>query len=128
MPLAHTEGSLTLSMTRGSTAAGDVKTYVLADRITRASCFVCADAAQASRSRAGSRPELPAMSAWLAPRRRPSLPPRPAPGDEDPRGRPDVSRALGVDDRRRGRPEHDDQERLRAEHGLRDAAGARSNR
>ena len=45
VPLAHTEGSLTLSMTRGSTAAGTVRTHVLADRITRASCFVCADAA-----------------------------------------------------------------------------------
>ena len=42
MPLAHTEGSMTLSMTRGSTAAGTVRTHVLADRITRASCFVCA--------------------------------------------------------------------------------------
>ena len=47
VPLAHTEGSLTLSMTRGAKAAGVVKTYVLADRITRASCFVCADAAAA---------------------------------------------------------------------------------
>ena len=52
VPLAHTEGSLTLSMTRGATAAGVVKTYVLADRITRASCFVCADAAAGDRARA----------------------------------------------------------------------------
>ena len=36
VPLAHTEGSLTLSMTRGATAAGTIRTYVLADRITRA--------------------------------------------------------------------------------------------
>src|SRR5439155_22533066 len=46
-PLAHTEGSLTLSMTRGGRAAGVVRTYVLADRITRASCFVCAARASA---------------------------------------------------------------------------------
>src|SRR5260221_5236651 len=37
VPLAHTEGSLTLSMTRGAAAAETIKTYVLADRITRAS-------------------------------------------------------------------------------------------
>src|SRR6476659_10634184 len=41
VPLAHTEGGLTASMTRGSLAAGTVRTYVLHDRITRASCFVC---------------------------------------------------------------------------------------
>jgi hydroxymethylglutaryl-CoA reductase (NADPH) len=65
-PLAHTEGSLTLSMTRGATAAGVVKTYVLADRITRASCFVCADAAQAIALARWIESELPAMRAWLA--------------------------------------------------------------
>src|ERR1700751_3183064 len=47
VPLAHTEGGLTASMTRGALAAGTLRTYVLADRITRASCFVCADAAAA---------------------------------------------------------------------------------
>ena len=41
VPLAHTEGGLTASMTRGALAAGTVRTYVLHDRITRASCFVC---------------------------------------------------------------------------------------
>jgi len=66
VPLAHTEGSLTLSMTRGATAAGVVKTYVLADRITRASCFVCADAAQAIALARWLESELPAMRAWLA--------------------------------------------------------------
>src|SRR5438034_985855 len=45
VPLAHTEGGLTASMTRGALAAGTVRTYVLHDRITRASCFVCHDAA-----------------------------------------------------------------------------------
>ena len=66
VPLAHTEGSLTLSMTRGATAAGTVKTYVLADRITRASCFVCADAAQAVALSRWVESELPAMRDWLA--------------------------------------------------------------
>src|SRR6516162_1307284 len=47
VPLAHTEGGLTASLTRGALAAGRVRTYVLADRITRASCFVCANAGEA---------------------------------------------------------------------------------
>jgi hydroxymethylglutaryl-CoA reductase (NADPH) len=43
VPLAHTEGGLSASVQRGISAvalAGGVKTYVLADRITRDSCFV----------------------------------------------------------------------------------------
>src|ERR1044071_1227343 len=47
VPLAHTEGGLTASMTRGAKAAGTITTHVLHDRITRASCFVCASAAAA---------------------------------------------------------------------------------
>jgi hydroxymethylglutaryl-CoA reductase (NADPH) len=47
VPLAHTEGGLTASMQRGSRAAGTFRTYVLKDRITRASCFVCKDVEQA---------------------------------------------------------------------------------
>src|SRR5207248_3826328 len=73
VPLAHTEGSLTLSMTRGATAAGTVKTYVLADRITRASCFVCADAAQAIALARWVESELPAMRDWLERSDDPSL-------------------------------------------------------
>jgi len=65
VPLAHTEGSMTLSMTRGSTAAGTVRTHVLADRITRASCFVCDDAASAIALGRWIESELPAMRAWL---------------------------------------------------------------
>jgi len=65
VPLAHTEGSLTLSMTRGAKAAGVVKTYVLADRITRASCFVCADAAQAITLSGWLEGELPGLRDWL---------------------------------------------------------------
>ncbi|HUY70798.1 MAG TPA: hypothetical protein VMV08_01035 [Gaiellaceae bacterium] len=65
VPLAHTEGSLTLSMTRGATAAGTVRTHVLADRITRASCFVCADASAAVALARWVEAELSAMQEWL---------------------------------------------------------------
>jgi hydroxymethylglutaryl-CoA reductase (NADPH) len=65
VPLAHTEGGLTASMTRGALAAGTVRTHVLHDRITRASCFVCADAAEAIALARWIESELPAMRAWL---------------------------------------------------------------
>jgi hydroxymethylglutaryl-CoA reductase (NADPH) len=73
VPLAHTEGSLTLSMTRGASAAGTIKTYVLFDRITRASCFVCADVAGALALAAWVEAELPAMQEWLNTSDDPSL-------------------------------------------------------
>jgi len=65
VPLAHTEGGLTASLTRGSLAAGSVRTHVLADRITRASCFVCSDAAEAIALARWIAEELPAMREWL---------------------------------------------------------------
>jgi hydroxymethylglutaryl-CoA reductase (NADPH) len=65
VPLAHTEGGLTASMTRGSLAAGTVRTYVLHDRITRASCFVCTNAASAIALARWLDSELPAMREWL---------------------------------------------------------------
>ena len=65
VPLAHTEGGLTASMTRGALAAGAIRTYVLHDRITRASCFVCKDAAAAVALARWVDAELPAMRAWL---------------------------------------------------------------
>jgi hydroxymethylglutaryl-CoA reductase (NADPH) len=65
VPLAHTEGGLTASMTRGALAAVTVRTYVLHDRITRASCFVCTDAAEAIALAAWVQSELPAMREWL---------------------------------------------------------------
>src|SRR5438309_7421274 len=65
VPLAHTEGGLTASMTRGALAAGAIRTYVLADRITRASCFVCKDAAEAIALARWIEAEVPAMRAWL---------------------------------------------------------------
>jgi hydroxymethylglutaryl-CoA reductase (NADPH) len=65
VPLAHTEGGLTASLTRGSLAAGTVRTYVVADRITRASCFVCANAAEALQLASWIEDEVPALRAWL---------------------------------------------------------------
>jgi hydroxymethylglutaryl-CoA reductase (NADPH) len=50
VPLAHTEGGLTASLQRGAKAvelSGGSRTYVVADRITRASCFVCRDVSDA---------------------------------------------------------------------------------
>jgi hydroxymethylglutaryl-CoA reductase (NADPH) len=65
VPLAHSEGGLTLSMTRGALAAGTVRTYLLADRITRASCFICADAAEALALAAWIEAQREAMQRWL---------------------------------------------------------------
>ncbi len=73
VPLAHTEGGLTASMTRGSLAAGTVRTYVLYDRITRASCFVCGNAGEAIQLAQWIDAELPAMRAWLQGSDDPSL-------------------------------------------------------
>jgi hydroxymethylglutaryl-CoA reductase (NADPH) len=50
VPLAHSEGGLTASVQRGAKAvelSGGFSTYVVGDRITRASCFVCKDAGDA---------------------------------------------------------------------------------
>ena len=65
VPLAHTEGGLTASMTRGALAAGAIRTYVLHDRITRASCFVCGGAGEAVALAHWVEAELPAMREWL---------------------------------------------------------------
>src|SRR4051794_6917393 len=65
VPLAHTEGGLTASLTRGALAAGAIRTYVLHDRITRASCFVCADAGEAVALAQWIESELGAMRDWL---------------------------------------------------------------
>jgi hydroxymethylglutaryl-CoA reductase (NADPH) len=50
-----------------------VRTYVVADRITRASCFVCRDVGEAVRLAAWIERELPAMREWLAASDDPSL-------------------------------------------------------
>src|SRR6266436_3898303 len=65
VPLAHTEGGLTASMTRGALAAGAIRTYVLHDRITRASCFVCKDAGDAVALAHWVESELPRFREWL---------------------------------------------------------------
>src|SRR5919201_6965503 len=50
VPLAQTEGGLSASLYRGARAVADsggFRTWVLSDRITRASCFVCTDTEEA---------------------------------------------------------------------------------
>jgi hydroxymethylglutaryl-CoA reductase (NADPH) len=73
VPLAHTEGGLTASMTRGALAAGAIRTYVLHDRITRASCFVCRNAGEAVELAKWVEAELPNMRAFLESGNDPSL-------------------------------------------------------
>ena len=68
VPLAHTEGGLTASVQRGAKAAaesGGFRTYVLSDRITRASCFVCKSAGEALTLARWLEGEVPAMRAFL---------------------------------------------------------------
>jgi hydroxymethylglutaryl-CoA reductase (NADPH) len=68
VPLAHTEGGLSASLQRGARAAeesGGFRTYVIKDRITRASCFVCNSAAEAIALARWVEDELPAMREWL---------------------------------------------------------------
>jgi hydroxymethylglutaryl-CoA reductase (NADPH) len=68
VPLAHTEGGLSDSLYRGARAAaasGGFRTFVLADRITRASCFVCRDSASAVELARWVEGEVDAMRAWL---------------------------------------------------------------
>ena len=66
VPLAHTEGGLTISLARGATAAGVIRTHVLADRITRASCFVCADAGEAVALARWIESQAGEMRRWVA--------------------------------------------------------------
>src|ERR1051326_7271494 len=50
VPLAHTEGGLSASLYRGARAAaesGGFRTWILQDRMTRASCFVCGSTEEA---------------------------------------------------------------------------------
>ena len=60
-------------MTRGALAAGAIRTYVLHDRITRASCFVCRNAADAVELAKWVEAELPSMRAFLESGDDPSL-------------------------------------------------------
>jgi hydroxymethylglutaryl-CoA reductase (NADPH) len=76
VPLAHTEGGLSASVTRGAKAAaagGGFRTYVLHDRITRASCFVCKDTDEAVQLAKWLEASLESMRAFLAGLDDPSL-------------------------------------------------------
>jgi hydroxymethylglutaryl-CoA reductase (NADPH) len=69
VPLGHTEGGLSASLYRGSRAAaesGGFRTFVLHDRITRASCFVCRSTGDAVTLARWLDGELPALQSWLA--------------------------------------------------------------
>jgi hydroxymethylglutaryl-CoA reductase (NADPH) len=68
VPLAHTEGGLSASLYRGARAvaeSGAFRTFVLQDRITRASCFVCASVGDAVALAHWIEDELDSMRAWL---------------------------------------------------------------
>jgi len=76
VPLAHTEGGLSASLYRGARAvaeSGGFRTFVLADRITRASCFVCGSAAEAIDLSRWLEGEADAIRAWLEEQDDPSL-------------------------------------------------------
>jgi hydroxymethylglutaryl-CoA reductase (NADPH) len=76
VPLAHTEGGLSDSLYRGARAAaesGGFRTYVLRDRITRASCFVCRTTAEAVELARWLESQVDEMRAWLATSDDPSL-------------------------------------------------------
>jgi hydroxymethylglutaryl-CoA reductase (NADPH) len=69
VPLAHTEGGLSDSLYRGARAAaesGGFRTFVLRDRITRASCFTCASTAEAVALARWIESEADEMRRWLA--------------------------------------------------------------
>jgi hydroxymethylglutaryl-CoA reductase (NADPH) len=68
VPLAHTEGGLSASLQRGARAAeecGGFQTYVIRDRITRASCFICKSVGEALGLAQWIEAEVPAMREWL---------------------------------------------------------------
>jgi hydroxymethylglutaryl-CoA reductase (NADPH) len=68
VPLANTEGGLSISLYRGSRAVGEsggFRTYVLRDRITRASAFLFDDVAQARDFAAWIEAQPGEMRAWL---------------------------------------------------------------
>jgi hydroxymethylglutaryl-CoA reductase (NADPH) len=71
IPLAHTEGGLSASLYRGARAAaesGGFRTWVLQDRITRASCFVCRSTEDAVQLARFLDAHVAEMRRWLAER------------------------------------------------------------
>jgi hydroxymethylglutaryl-CoA reductase (NADPH) len=76
VPLAHTEGGLSDSLYRGARAAADsggFRTFVLRDRITRASCFVCGSTADAVTLARWVESQAGELRRWLADSSDPSL-------------------------------------------------------
>ena len=68
MPLANTEGGLSISLYRGARAVGEsggFRTYVLKDRITRASAFLFDDVPRRSSSSRWIEAQLQDMRDWL---------------------------------------------------------------
>jgi hydroxymethylglutaryl-CoA reductase (NADPH) len=68
VPLANTEGGLSISLARGARAAaesGGFRTYVLRDRITRASAFLFANAAEGTAFARWIEDQLSEMRSWL---------------------------------------------------------------
>jgi hydroxymethylglutaryl-CoA reductase (NADPH) len=68
VPLANTEGGLSISLARGARAAsesGGFRTFVLRDRITRASAFLFANAAESAAFAMWIANQPAEMSAWL---------------------------------------------------------------
>ena len=71
VPLAHTEGGLSASLYRGARAAADsggFRTFVLRDRMTRASCFVCRSTEEAVSLSRFLEAHVAEMRRWLAER------------------------------------------------------------
>jgi hydroxymethylglutaryl-CoA reductase (NADPH) len=69
VPLANTEGGLSISLYRGARAVGEsggFRTFVLKDRITRASAFLFADVGEAVAFARWIEEQVPEMQAWLA--------------------------------------------------------------
>ena len=71
VPLAHTEGGLSASLYRGARAAaesGGFRTWVVQDRITRASCFVCRSTEEAVQLARFLDAHVAEMRRWVAER------------------------------------------------------------
>jgi hydroxymethylglutaryl-CoA reductase (NADPH) len=69
VPLAQTEGSMAASLYRGARAAaesGGFRTYVLKDRMTRASCFICRSTGEAVALAGWIESEAEQMRGWIA--------------------------------------------------------------
>jgi hydroxymethylglutaryl-CoA reductase (NADPH) len=76
VPLAQTEGSMAASLYRGARAAvesGGFRTFVLKDRITRASCFVCKSTGDAVTLARWIESEAASMRSWIAELEDPSI-------------------------------------------------------